>query len=274
MTDPNFPPNLDIKPLLLTHHHPHGQVQSDNQTNAIAAYGIAGRIWEATKPLLDYFTPSQAYEPPCSLFASRGPHCVVELGSGQSVASLHLAAHLAPQNTIVLTDLPAVIPLCEKCIDSWRPPKCHAKVVARPLAWGQTATHLREEFGPISHVLMCDLIYFPHLYPLLLYTLLSLTEPSSVADIEDDTFGPEVIISYTTRTLALEESFFDALAHYFKTTPVRGGTWEAKVFIGKRWKVTKDWSLPDIKDVMNGSKEVIRGRSYGLIDELFGTLDW
>lgn len=78
----------------------------------------------------------------------------------------------------------------------------------------------------------------------------------------------------TTRTLALEESFFDALAYYFKTTPVRGGTWEAKVFIGKRWKVTKDWSLPDIKDVMNGSKEVIRGRSYGLIDELFGTLDW
>lgn len=45
MTDPNFPPNLDIKPLLLTHDHPHGQVQSDNQTNAIAAYGIAGRIW-------------------------------------------------------------------------------------------------------------------------------------------------------------------------------------------------------------------------------------
>ncbi|EAL20640.1 hypothetical protein CNBE3050 [Cryptococcus deneoformans B-3501A] len=220
MTDPNFPPNLDIKPLLLSHDHPHGQIQSENQTNAIAAYGIAGRVWEATKPLLDYFTPSQAYEPPCSLFASCGPHCVVELGSGQSVASLHLAAHLAPQDTIVLTDLPAVIPLCEKCIDSWRPPKCHAKVVARPLAWGQNTSHLREEFGLISHILMCDLIYFPHLYPLLLHTLLSLTEPSSVADVEDETFGPEVILSYTTRTLALEESFFDALAYYFKTTPI------------------------------------------------------
>ncbi|WVO23085.1 uncharacterized protein IAS62_004430 [Cryptococcus decagattii] len=274
MTDPNFPPNLDIKPLLLSPEHPQGQVQSENQANAIATYGIAGRVWEATKPLLDYFTPSQAYEPPCSFFASSGPHRVVELGSGQSVASLHLAAHLDPQDTIVLTDLPAVIPLCEKCIDSWRPPKIHAKVVARPLAWGQTTSRLREEFGPISHIIMCDLIYFPHLYPLLLITLLSLTEPSSGIDMDDETFGPEVILSYTTRTLALEESFFDALAHYFKTKPVRGGTWEAKVFIGKRWKVTKDWSLPDIKDIMNGSKEVIRGRSYGLIDELFGTLDW
>lgn len=108
--------------------------------------------------MLDYFTPSQAYEPPCSFFASSGPHRVVELGSGQSVASLHLATHLTPQDIIVLTDLPAVIPLCEKCIDSWRPPKCHAKVVARPLAWGQTTFHLREEFGPISHVIMCDLV--------------------------------------------------------------------------------------------------------------------
>lgn len=45
MTDPNFPPNLDIKPLLLSPEHPQGQVQPENQANAIATYGIAGRVW-------------------------------------------------------------------------------------------------------------------------------------------------------------------------------------------------------------------------------------
>ncbi|WVQ68013.1 uncharacterized protein L199_006219 [Kwoniella botswanensis] len=84
----------------------------------------------------------------------------------------------------------------------------------------------------------------------------------------------QLIIIDTSRTLALEESFFDSFSLYFQMIPVRGSDWEAKIFICKRWNVTDEWALPDIKDVMNGGKGVLRGRSFGLIDELFGSLEW
>ncbi|WWC90659.1 uncharacterized protein L201_005595 [Kwoniella dendrophila CBS 6074] len=254
MSDPNFPPNLDIQPLILTNAKDEEREQY-RQKDAIATYGIAGRVWEATRPLLEYFTPSEQFEPPCSLLGTDETCRIIELGSGQSVASLHLAEYLKKNDLIITTDLPEVVPLCEKSIYSWNPPSSeHAQVVAQPLAWGGDQAHLAQ-YQPFTHILMCDL-------------------SSPLQSAENETFGPEVILSYTSRTLSLEESFFDSLALYFKTTPVRGGDWEAKVFICRRWKITEEWTLPDVKDVMNGGKGVIRGRSYGLVDDLFGSLEW
>nr|XP_019044740.1 hypothetical protein I302_06653 [Kwoniella bestiolae CBS 10118]OCF23670.1 hypothetical protein I302_06653 [Kwoniella bestiolae CBS 10118] len=247
MSDPNFPPNLDIKPLLLSNikDEEHEQHQ---QKDAIATYGIAGRVWEATRPLLEYFTPSTKFDPPCSLFEDHTPHRIIELGSGQSVASLHLAGHLQTDDLIVTTDLPEVVPLCEQSIRTWESPsQTHAKVIAQPLAWGEDPSHLFQ-YGPFTHIIMCDLIYFPNLYPPLLHTLLQLTESNE--RVEEETFGPEIILS------------------------LRGSDWEAKVFICRRWNVTDEWSLPDIKGVMNGGKGVIRGRSFSLVDDLFGSLEW
>jgi hypothetical protein len=41
MSDPNFPPNLNIKPLTVT-----GEATDDRgQEQAISQYGIAGRVW-------------------------------------------------------------------------------------------------------------------------------------------------------------------------------------------------------------------------------------
>lgn len=73
-----------------------------------------------------------------------------------------------------------------------------------------------------------------------------------------------------TRNLALEESFFDALDQYFKLTPVTDSCWEAKVFICKRWRITEAWQIPSMSIIMNGGRGVIRGRGFGLVDELFG----
>ena len=126
-------------------------------------------------------------------------------------------------------------------------------------------------------------MYFPHLYPLLLRTLLELTEPDDLP--MSDTFGPEVILSCKSwsnteltadqpRSLALEESFFDALSLYFKLTPVTGAAWEAKMFICKRWRVTEEWALPDATEIMNGRKGILRGRVFGLVDQLLGSLEW
>ncbi|WRT68454.1 uncharacterized protein IL334_005430 [Kwoniella shivajii] len=213
MSDPNFPPNLNISPLLFYNDE---DADQSRQKIAIKTYGIAGRVWEATRPLLEYFTPSTQFEPPCSLFQEDQVYRILELGSGQSVASLHLADYLKEEDLVVTTDLPEVMPLCEQSIADWAPSNSkHGRVIAQPLAWGDTS-----------------------------------------------------------RTLALEESFFDSFSLYFHMAPVRGGHWDAKVFICKRWTVSEEWTLPDIKDVMNGGKGVLRGRSFTLVDDLFGSLEW
>jgi hypothetical protein len=171
--DPNFPSNLDIHPLHLAGTAcagANGESDAHGQTSAIAKYGIAGRVWEASAGLLAYLTPGGRGVPACSLFSdpdapgssSSCPARILELGSGQALASLHLAARLPPRDTVVLTDLPNVIPLCNQSVDVWSTAGegkegAHARVVVQPLAWGEDAAHL-SEFGPFTHVLMCDLV--------------------------------------------------------------------------------------------------------------------
>ncbi|WOO83862.1 Protein-lysine methyltransferase METTL21D [Vanrija pseudolonga] len=280
--DPNFPPNLNIAPLHLAGTAATSESDGHGQAAAIARYGIAGRVWEATAALVQYLTPGASaaarFEPTCSLFdsaAGRPPHRVLELGSGQALASLHLASHLPPTDTIVLTDLPAVVPLCEASIAAWsaREGGEHAQVVARPLAWGEDAGEVLA-LGPFTHILMCDLVYFPHLYPPLLRTLLELTEPESIPT-EGDTFGPEIIMAWKSRSLALEESFFDSFGRYFELTPVLGGGWdEERIFVCRRWRVTDEWRLPSLKHVMAPQPGVVVQRSFGLVDDLFAHLEW
>lgn len=84
-----------------------------------------------------------------------------------------------------------------------------------------------------------------------------------------------------SRTLALEQSFFDSLALYFRLEPVvaaagRGPTEdEAKIYSCRRWRVTSEWAVPEEKDVMNGSKEVKRGQGgFGLMEEMLGAIEW
>ena len=114
---------------------------------------------EASHALLEYFTPSSTlFNPPCSIFNNAKKNTIIELGSGQSVASLHLAAQLDKADTLVLTDLPNVVPLMQQSIDTWK--QTHhdgASPVAEPLGWGTDIEHL-EKYGEISHVVCCDLV--------------------------------------------------------------------------------------------------------------------
>jgi hypothetical protein len=119
-------------------------------------------------------------------------------------------------------------------------------------------------------------------------TLLQLTDTAPQTD-DDEVFGPEVILACTqhlppgnqtdmidkSRTLNLEQSFFDTLALYFRLEPVVGGRTEAKIYICRRWRVTEDWVVPEEKDVMNGSKQVIRGRGgMSVMEEMLGAIEW
>jgi hypothetical protein len=71
----------------------------------------------------------------------------------------------------------------------------------------------------------------------------------------------------------LEESFFDAFSRYFETQPVVGVE-GAKVYLCRRWRVTPHWRMPSVETVMQGSKEVVRGRDFSMVDELFLSLEY
>lgn len=159
--DPNFPPSLNIAPLA-----PLGiQHESNNQQEAIEKYGIAGRVWEASRPLVRYFTPttSPTFDPPCPVFqggpsSGSSPRRILELGSGQGVASLHLANYLDPEDTLVLTDLDNVIPLCDLSINCWKEGKdVTPNVTAQGLGWGGDSSNVRA-LGPFDYIIMCDLV--------------------------------------------------------------------------------------------------------------------
>ena len=156
MSDPNFPPSLDIHPFIV----PDVSYVPEDQKQDIALYGIAGRVWEASKPLIRYFTPSlqSSFDPPCPIFQHTPPRKIIELGSGQALASLHLAQQLEDADTLVLTDLPNVVPLCEQSALSWsvKNPKA-GQVSVRPLAWGGDCSSALS-LGPFDYIIMCDLV--------------------------------------------------------------------------------------------------------------------
>lgn len=162
--DPNFPVNLDISPLLeptapRSFSSPESSASDPfKQQEAINRYGIAGRVWEASYALSDYIASDKVHDPPCTLHAP-GPHRIIELGSGQSLASLRLADRLSPSDTLILTDLPNVVPLCQQSIDNWHKRRSTAPaptVLAEPLAWGGSIEHVQSHM-PFSHILLCDL---------------------------------------------------------------------------------------------------------------------
>lgn len=124
------------------------------------------RCREASGALIEYFTPGTTFDPPCSLMDERAKR-VVELGSGRALASLHLAEQLRPDDRLVLTDLPNVVPLCEQRLQDWhRTSPWGAEVHVKPLAWGEDASEV-VALGPFTHIILCDLVIHlrPHISP-------------------------------------------------------------------------------------------------------------
>lgn len=104
-----------------------------------------------------------------------------------------------------------------------------------------------------------------------------MTEPESISDSDGDTFGPEMIMAWKSRSFNLEESFFDAFARYFSMTPVLGPRRDpdVKLFVCQRWKINEDWTLPDQQHVMSPPKGVVvPARNFGLAEQVFASLEW
>ncbi len=232
---------------------------------------------DASLPVLPYLSPPVAdpawsFDPPCSIFtrADLVPD-ILELGSGQSLASMHLIRQLALAGSksgarIYLTDLPEVIQLCERSVERVGAQDMDIRI--RPLAWGnlemgnEILSELEQDGRRLTHVLMFDLVsvtdgslssgpnlmsdqvYFPHLYPSLLRTLLQVTgQPARRPGIDVIPAEPEeeveqrtevilscmsgkaspldsvdspVLLADKTRSLNFEQPFFHAFSAYFE----------------------------------------------------------
>ncbi|KAJ9094565.1 hypothetical protein QFC20_006880 [Naganishia adeliensis] len=245
-----------------------------------------------------------SFDPPCSIFSDSAP-VILELGSGQSLASLHLLSELhrlgncrkneeereGKRAEVYLTDLEGVIPLVEENVERWRRKirqngsacfdalkqdapdttvqrEAYVDVHAHPFPWGDTAaadrllaTSGKVNMG-ITHILMIDLIYFPHLYPLLMSTLLQITQPPFCVidpgprESEDGTTGPEVILSYKSRSLEFEEPFFHSFQRYFRMTPLLSRP--------RREAGKKEDERKDLEAGKDGAEWRVHGREEGV----------
>ncbi|KAI0649007.1 hypothetical protein C8Q79DRAFT_486816 [Trametes meyenii] len=281
--DPNFPSNLDIRPLASATSDADARFDSVAQESAIKTYGIAGRIWEASHAMLAYLDPSSSLEfdpPPPTLAPARidgTPIAAIELGSGTGFVAARVADSLRPEcDLLIATDLPEVCPMLEMHL--------HASPAlwVRPLAWGSRddVQAIARDLGlagdgggsfqrHLTHVLCSDLIYFPSLLAPLLRSLLHLTSTPFVKDSSSEPIC--VVLSYKMRSLAKETPFWNAFGLWFDFTPVltrpraptregespnrmEGAQWsrfspgdpqdETFVLIGKRRTDSLSWKVP------------------------------
>jgi hypothetical protein len=154
--DPNHPPNLSIAPSQAPDET---ALDEYAQERSIARYGIAGRVWcvwlfsPFSFPFddADKLMVGMRRFPPCTIFTAPEP-VILELGSGQSHASLHLLSELCKPNNasneerwggsrdrttceernggggrLVLSDLENVVPLVRGNVDRWlrKTASCH-----------------------------------------------------------------------------------------------------------------------------------------------------
>ncbi|THH32254.1 hypothetical protein EUX98_g1931 [Antrodiella citrinella] len=173
--NPNFPADLDIRPL--THHDDFKsdvlpsdfdrKFDASAQEEAIRAYGIAGRVWEAAYAMKTFLNPPSGFmfDPAFGDRTCPGPLRILELGSGTGIVAAQLSEQLTGMDGLVIvTDLPEVCPLLEKNLQSHtaRRGDPHPSVMVRPLAWGNR-DHALSIHGELSghsltHIICSDLV--------------------------------------------------------------------------------------------------------------------
>ncbi|KAI0359749.1 hypothetical protein OH77DRAFT_1419059 [Trametes cingulata] len=228
--DPNFPPDLDIRPLASATSDLDARFDSSAQQDAIKTYGIAGRIWEASHAMLAYLDPLSPleFDPPPPTFAPADDAqsiTAIELGSGTGFVAANVAEWLRPERDVLIaTDLPDVCALLEANLHT------SSTIWVRPLAWGsqEHVSSIAEELGllktggssarHLTQILCCDLIYFPALLAPLLRSLLHLTSPPFINESCPE--PAPVLLSYKMRSLPKETPFWSAFGLWFEFAPV------------------------------------------------------
>ncbi|KAK7033268.1 tumor-related protein [Favolaschia claudopus] len=221
MSNPNFPQNLDIKPLLPSNGDLDGNFDFSHQQEAIRVFGIAGKVWKAAYALNTYIQPPADHEFDPPFFASpRSPGTVtmIELGSGTGIVAATVSPMLREGDVLFVTDLLEVCPLLEQNLQRF----LDGAVRVRPLSWGNSihVSQIAEEISKLPRarlrILCSDLVYFPELLAPLLRSLIQLSSPPFAIASND----VEIIISYKVRSLPKETPFWSAFGLWFEFAPV------------------------------------------------------
>ena len=124
---------------------------------------------------------------------------VLELGAGTGIGGLTAAACGAE---CVLSDQAELLPLLNQNIQA---NELQLSAMATQLLWGDAADMERVgASGPFDLVCGSDLLYAPHIFPLLVETLAELCTPGQT----------EVLLTYPTRYT--EDLFFEEAAMHFE----------------------------------------------------------
>ncbi|KAF8688582.1 Lysine methyltransferase, partial [Rhizoctonia solani] len=221
-------------------------------------------------------TSSIEFDPPCSLFRADTNLTVVEVGSGTGYGGIHLAQQLSlfrrchdvhtdlsVQDTVILTDLPSVVPLLYKGLEEHTGAFGQVQVQAQALAWGDVghAKELARILGELGR------------------TLLALTSPPFCRDS-----SPEIIIGYRIRSLAKESPFWQVFGTWFTFEAVLvrhkindkerenwvrfGHNSDTLVFVATRRPESLGWEVPVLDgQLMNGY-----GPTPPMLDDTFESL--
>ena len=163
-----------------------------------------------------------------------GKRCL-ELGAGVGLVSC-VACLLQPE-TVVATDLEAVVPLLannlaaasraarELAVDAAHSPTRGREGAVVPLRWGcpKDAQQVLAEYGPFDVILGADLVYNPEAVEPLAATLCALTE-GAAADSE-----PLILFAQDTHIPEAVGAFYNNIRNYFHAEPVKPTRLDASV---------------------------------------------
>ncbi|KAF8525945.1 putative methyltransferase-domain-containing protein [Hysterangium stoloniferum] len=244
-----------------------------SQTSDIKAFGIAGRIWEATYIMTLYLRSPHYmdFDPPCSISTNYHRGAIVELGAGTGYIGLSIASILSSNGlfkspkTLALTDLSDVCHLLERnCRKKISTEASYVNLVIQPLEWGNmghgqqmayTLSGVVKSETLVSHIICSDLVYFPELFGPLLRSLIQLSSPPFASKKQP----VEIIISYMIRSLPKETPFWSAFGLWFDFAPVlvrqrASEQWtrygdnqdvNCFIFIARRKTESLAWTIPD-----------------------------
>ncbi|CAG8539499.1 2764_t:CDS:2 [Paraglomus occultum] len=193
----------------------------------VKTFGLAGKVWDSTYALDLYLClpPDHfAFDPPCPIPSYLFHHdartqyhsshyTILELGSGTGYLGITLASRLVPPFTLILTDLPDVLPLLNRNVSNNSRANTDHIIVA-PLEWGNSAhSECINSKHRIDLVIASDLVYFPELFDPLIKTLLEICGEETI-----------VVFGYKVRAQWKEEAFWEQVGRFFYLKAVRVNT--------------------------------------------------
>jgi len=151
-------------------------------------------IWDASVVLAKYFENEEQF--PKDVLKDKR---IIELGAGCGLVGISLALGLAANaNTVILSDMPELIPLLRKNIDS---NNCSSIAAASSLAWGESVQHLNP---PFDLIIASDCLWVEYLVQPFVKSLVDLSDHNST-----------ILISHEERARKTEERFVEIASQYF-----------------------------------------------------------